>query len=217
MTSLNPLRFDPARCATEVEEYVRLLAERDELTESGDVRPFFRSHLQLAAALSWLAARMPKPDLIAFEFDLFGQFVCDLVVGSSRVRRFCLIEFEDGRHNSLFRHRSRLAPEWSPRFEHGYSQLMDWFWLLRDQAGSQSMEALFGSRDITYDGILVVGRDRFLGPTERQRLEWRREHVVVESKRILCVTFDELAQDVADKLREIELYARSGAEDALDG
>jgi hypothetical protein len=31
---------------------------------------------------------------------------------------------------------------------------------------------------------------------ERLRLEWRREHVVVNSKHIVCVTYDQLVEDL---------------------
>jgi hypothetical protein len=35
---------------------------------------------------------------------------------------------------------------------------------------------------------------------ERLRLAWRREHVVVHSRMIHCVTFDELVRDLLAKL-----------------
>ncbi len=35
---------------------------------------------------------------------------------------------------------------------------------------------------------------------ERLRLEWRREHVIVHSRKIHCVTFDELVADLLAKL-----------------
>jgi hypothetical protein len=70
------------------------------------------------------------------------------------------------------------------------------------------MEARFGKRSIRYVGVLDIGRDQHLQPGERLRLEWRREHVVVNSKHIVCVTYDELLEDL---LFRLEQYGQTGA------
>jgi hypothetical protein len=56
--------------------------------------------------------------------------------------------------------------------------------------------------------VLIVGRDQHLQAGERLRLEWRREHVVVNSKHIVCVTSDELLEDLVFRLDQ---YAAAGA------
>jgi hypothetical protein len=45
-------------------------------------------------------------------------------------------------------------------------------------------------------GLLVIGRDHYMDAGERLRLEWRREHVIVHSRRIHCLTYDELVADL---------------------
>jgi len=69
------------------------------------------------------------------------------------------------------------------------------------------MEARFGKRSIRYTGVLIIGRDRHLDAGERLRLEWRQDHVVVNSKHIVCVTYD---QPLDDLLFRLEKYTASG-------
>ena len=58
------------------------------------------------------------------------------------------------------------------------------------------MEARFGKRSIRYTGVLLIGRDQHLLPGEQLRLDWRTEHVIVNSKQIFCVTYDQLLEDL---------------------
>jgi hypothetical protein len=148
---------------------------------------------------------------IAFEYPLFGDFTCDLVVGDSVKRAYCFTEFEDAGPNSLFvRQGKKATREWSARFDHGYSQIIDWFCKLEDMRKSDAFEARFGARSISYMGVLVVGRDQYLRPGERERLEWRRNHVVVASQNIQLVTYDGLVQDLQARLETFPLSARAG-------
>jgi hypothetical protein len=63
-------------------------------------------------------------DLLATEFSLFGDYACDLVVGGSVNRDFCLVEFEDASPQSVFvKKKGKSTPEWSPRFDRGFSQI----------------------------------------------------------------------------------------------
>ncbi len=70
------------------------------------------------------------------------------------------------------------------------------------------MEARLGKRAVRYTGVLIIGRNQHLQPGERLRLEWRREHVVVNSKHVFCVTYDELLDDLQFRLDQ---YAAAGA------
>jgi hypothetical protein len=63
-------------------------------------------------------------------------------------------------------------------------------------------EARLGKRSIRYIGVLIAGRDQHLQTGERMRLEWRRDHVVVNSRQIVCVTYDELLQDMLFRLAQ---------------
>ena len=87
---------------------------------------------------------------------------------------------------------NRSKSAFGTRFEHGYSQIVDWFYKLDSLQGTREIEERFGQREIYYEGILVIGRDEFLNPTEQSRLKWRKERIVVNSKHILCYTFDQL-------------------------
>ena len=54
---------------------------------------------------------------------------------------------------------------------------------------------------------------------DRLRLQWRREHVVVHSRRVICVTFDELLEDMAFRLESYRLatqYERRGSRSKRD-
>jgi hypothetical protein len=102
----------------------------------------------------------------------------------------------------------RATRAWSPRFDSGYGQIIDWFYKLQVMTDTPDMEARFGKRSIRYTGVLIIGRDQHLQAGERLRLEWRREHIVVNSKHIVCVTYDELLKDL---LFRLDQYSMAGA------
>ena len=72
----------------------------------------------------------------------------------TRSRRACtFVELEDAGPRSLFvKHGDKSTREWSPRFDHGYSQVVDWFHKLQDMTHTATMEARFGKRAIDYTG-----------------------------------------------------------------
>ena len=96
--------------------------------------------------------------------------------------------------------RGRKTSSWAARLEHGFSQIVDWFWLLDDQRQTSAFEAFFGTRQVDLFALLVVGRERDLSTAERQRLTWRRSRVVVNLQHVFCCTFDELAVDLRKRL-----------------
>ena len=211
MKTFEPLTFDPARCRKERGELQRWLARRPLLDEAKHIRPFFRKRRHLAAFIASYSPDIIRFDRLAFEYPLFGDFTCDVAVGDSVKRAYCFIEFEDAGPNSLFVKLGKKATrEWSPRFDHGYSQIIDWFGKLEDMRKSDAFAAGFGARSIRYTGILVVGRDQYLLPGERERLEWRRNNVVVASQKIEVVTFDGLVEDLQGRLETFPLSARAG-------
>lgn len=205
--------FDPhvlaiEECREEVAALQDLLSQTADLPERR-IRAFFRSHRHLSALCGLYGPEIARFDRIAWEYDLFGDFACDLVVGDAVQKAYCFIELEDAGPKSLFvREGKKSTRAWSPRFEHGYSQIVDWFCKLRDREKSDEFENRFGSRSIDYAGVLVVGRNRYLEPGERLRLDWRKTHVVVDSKRIICVTYDDLVDDLLFGLSKYPLGAR---------
>jgi hypothetical protein len=130
---------------------------------------------------------------IATEYDIFGDFTCDLAIGDSVSKTFLLIEFEDAKRNSLFVTKpGKSTPEWGPRLEHGFSQIIDWFWKINDMETSRDYSHRFGGDcdEVDIHGLLVIGRDQHLEPREKARLKWRQKHTIVHSKKIKNIRYD---------------------------
>jgi hypothetical protein len=209
------IEFDPAQCRQEAEQLRDFLATYRDLQERKQVLPFFKDRLQLSAFLGSYHPDIVRYDLVAHELPLFGDFVADLVVGDSKNSAFAFIEFEDASSESIFV-KKKATPDWSPRFEHGFSQLVDWFFKLHEQGQTVDFEDKFGSRTIRHLGILVIGRSEHLGKREEQRLRWRQEYVLLNSKQIHCKTFDQLRDDLLDRLDKFPTAAKDAkaADDA---
>ena len=202
--------LDPATARIEVGELRTLLAENADLNESM-FRGFFRGRLNASALIGHYNPAMQRADCLAYEYPLFGDFRCDLAISDSVSRSCTFVELEDAGPRSLFVRRARKATrEWSPRFDHGYSQIVDWFHKLQDMTNTAGMEARFGKRAIDYAGVLVVGRNQHIDVGEHERLRWRREHVIVNSKRIICVTYDQLLDDLEFRLDWLGPAAQAG-------
>ncbi|WP_313926667.1 hypothetical protein [Anabaena sp. FACHB-1237] len=45
-----------------------------------------------------------------------------------------------------------------------------------------------------------MGRDAFLSDIEKIRLKWRLNKVLVDSRKIICITFDQLTRDIRDRI-----------------
>ncbi len=209
------IEVDFGRCRTDLIEFKSLLDHFrfGTLNERESVLKFFQGHPHLGALIGNVDRNMGHVDRIAFEFDFFGDYAADLAVGDSRKGHYCFVEFENAAPDSIFKKVGRKASlEWSNRFEHGYSQIIDWFWKLHDLARTEAGRARFGHGGaFNYSGLLVIGRSDGLAELERQRLEWRRNKVVVDSKVIRCVTFDELYEDLRFQLERYTPAARANS------
>jgi Domain of unknown function (DUF4263) len=196
------LTFDPRQCRQEVLALRTLLDSQPELEENRVLKPFFEAHHQLTLFLGSFSPEMDQFDLVAFQYSLFGDFSCDIVVGDSQRQAYSFIELEEATATSIFHRQGRKAtPEWSTCFEHGLSQLTDWFWKLDDMSITDDFAARFGRRRAPYFGLLVVGRDNALAAVrEQQRWEWRRRKVIVNSQTIYHVTYDELCDNLLSRL-----------------
>jgi hypothetical protein len=202
--------FSIDECRAELDAFDSLLNSKIELNERDDILPFFRKNTQLASFISSYVPDIANPDRIATEYDIFGDFACDLAIGDSTSKSFLLIEFEDAKPNSLFvTAGAKTTPEWSPRLEHGLSQVLDWFWKLGDMEKSDDYENRFGARHVSFHGLVVVGRDQPLLPRERIRLKWRQDHTVVHSKKVSVVTFDQLSRDLRYRLSRYPQVAQA--------
>ena len=218
MKSLESLTFNPLLCRAELSELAEHLEENTVLHERKHVLPFFRERKHLSAFLGSYITYFSSFDRIAFEYDIFGDFKADLVVGDSQSGRYLFIEFEDASPNSIFdKKRGKSTLEWSPRFEHGFSQLIDWFWKLQDMQQTREFMNRFGHEMVDYYGMLVVGRMGDLEQKERDRLRWRRSRVLVDTTHIICITYDELLKDLDNRLRYSELAYLSEGGPGNDG
>lgn len=95
-----------------------------------------------------------------------------------------VVEFEPGEEDTIFKNQKRKNPEWSTRFEHAFSQIVDWFWALEDQKGSQDFRTTFGDGEITFTSLLVMGRAASLDETKRRRMAWRTKKVLIDSNKL---------------------------------
>lgn len=209
MKTFLPLQFDPATCRSQLAEFQQLLQSKPSLSERGEILPFFRNREHLSAFVASYHPKINRFDKLAFEYDLFGDFTCDLVVGDSIKKSYCFVEFEDAAPNSIFVSKpGKDTPEWAPRFEKGFSQIVDWFGKLDDLEKTDAFEDRFNSRTLDYMGLLIIGRNEYLEPREQKRLKWRQQKLLVNSKHIYCMTFDELCDDLSFRLNNYQFAAQ---------
>jgi Domain of unknown function (DUF4263) len=204
MPDFQPHKVDPVVCRQQVQELQALLSSSPNLGETV-FHDFFETRLQLRALVGLYNPVLLDPDRLAWQYPIFGDFRCDFAIGDWQRKAYTFVEYEDARPNSLFvKQGDKMTREWSPRFESGFSQIIDWFYKLQVMTDTPDMEARFGKRSIKYVGVVIVGREQHLQSGEHMRLEWRHEHVVVNSKHIFCVTYDQL---VAELLYRLDKFA----------
>lgn len=56
----------------------------------------------------------------------------------------------------------------------------------------------FKSEEIKPLSLLIIGRDKFLSASEKRRLDWRKDNVIVHSMTVACLTYDQLLVDLKD-------------------
>lgn len=200
MKGLDSFSIDLKQCLCELEEFENLLRNNSELKENKDILPFFKQRLHLSAFIGFYVPQIVRFNQIKHEFTFYGDFRADLVVGDAINNTYCFIEFEDATKDSIFLDKGRSTSDWSPRFEHGFSQIIDWFWKIDDFKNTSLARSIFGSENIEFYGIIVIGRDAFISPIDKARLTWRLNKVLVDSRKVICITFDQLAIDIRDRL-----------------
>jgi Domain of unknown function (DUF4263) len=139
MSTFSPVPINKKQIRADLKDFRALLDDpgRPDLSESKDILPFFKGHPQLCAFMGTYNPSIVdfKNIVTASEFDIFGDHVADLAVGDTTRHQYCFIEFEDARASSIFRKVSKATPEWAPRFEHGFSQLLDWIlWIENEES-----------------------------------------------------------------------------------
>jgi hypothetical protein len=201
--------FDFKACTEQLIEFEQLLSANPTLSEREVISPFFRKREHLTALLGTLHTNVYKFDRLAYELDLFGAFACDAAVGDSSSHAYCLVEFENADKDSIFKKAGRATSDWSDRFEHGFSQLVDWMWILDDMRGKKAYRETFGCDEINGLSLLVIGRSNFLTDGERERLTWRRENIAIGKSKVHCFTFDELLDALKKKMMHFQMVAMS--------
>jgi hypothetical protein len=195
---LDDFVFDQHALKDELAQYAAFLSSQVDYGERDSILPFFQQHQQLSAALGILASEIQNPDMIAFELDLIGRFKADLVIGNKRTSKFCFVEFEDAKSNSLFVETERSTKKWSPRLEGAFGQVLDWFNIVESLNRTGVLTPTFGNTFIEPSALIVLGRDVYLDQTDRDRLDWRTRHVVVASKKVYFKTFDQVLIEVQE-------------------
>jgi hypothetical protein len=207
MKELRPVEFDPAQLRAELDQLHALLASKTELSERDDIQPFFKARVQLSAYVGAVLPGLCPADLYAFEFDVFGDYTADLMVGNVDQRTYCAVEFEDARPNSVLHATGRSQKEWGRRLEHGFGQLVDWFFAFDDHRNTAGFWRHFGPGHIEFYGLLLIGRSAHLTDHDRYRLRWRSSRVSINTHKIACFTYDDLAATLEQQWRAGSLYS----------
>lgn len=196
MKNLQPHIIDPLNCRVEWDAYETLLKTNPTLAEQKDVLPFFKDRKDLSLLMCNYFPKFSVADRFAHEFSLDGQFVADLIVGDSKKHHYLLVEFEEGRPDSIFKQKGKKATlDWAARIENAYSQLVDWLWKLEDKRSTADFTNTFGNRRATFQGLIVIGKNMNLSPQEKDRLKWRMDSTFINNNAVSVVSFDELKDD----------------------
>ncbi len=203
MRSFASLTLDTSILSSNLTELEALLASEPHLKERDQVIPFFKARAHLIAALGLANNAVELPDRWAHELDLFGDFACDVAAGDSEANAFTLVEFEDAQEYSIFLRlqEGKAMKRWSPRFEHGFSQLVDWAWRISAEGeSSAAFRRVFGNDNPAIHLLLVIGRDADLTKDDLTRLRWRAKQTSLGQFRMSCFTFDGILQSVRRRL-----------------
>jgi Domain of unknown function (DUF4263) len=193
--------FSPKKCRRDLGEYSKLLKTTPKLSERTDILPFFKARHDFSLLISRYLPDIKVADVLAHEYSIYGDFVADLVVGDSKVKRYLLVEFENGYPDSVFRKKAgKNTPDWSSRFEAAYSQLVDWLWKLEEMRTTNEFERTFGKHAI-FQGIIVIGHKMRLSERETDRLRWRMDKTRIDSHAVSCASFDAIEDDFDFSLR----------------
>jgi hypothetical protein len=202
MKRLTPHVFDKHKCRLEWNEFDQHLKKYPVLDENKHVLPFFKARHDLSLLIAKYVPRTANADVLAHEYPLYGDFKADLIVGDSSTHNYLLVEFEDGRPDSIFKKKKgRATPDWAPRFECAFSQLVDWLWMLDDMRSTGGFTTDFGDRHAKFLRLIVIGKGMSLGPQEKSRLRWREDKIMVNSNGVSIVSFEQLSSALDSWLR----------------
>ena len=190
--------FDAAQASVELHSFRAWVTAHTSFSEK-QVLGEIAIRRQMACLLGYTIL-MPAPDLIKFEFEVKGLFRADLVVGNDKSRKFVLVEFEDGKEDSLFKGGTKKYRYWSPRLEHGFGQLLDWGWAKHTHPGDVAFTNSFGGKVLDDCYVVVCGRNPKPGSLEEERFDFRRTRLHLNGVPLQLYTYDNLIDAMEDNL-----------------
>src|SRR6266436_2583959 len=101
-TVLDSVVFDARTFERELTAFETLLSSKANLSETGDIQPFFKRSKQLTAYMGTFAPNIGPATELCFEYEFFGDFKADVLLGSRQAKEFCVVEFEDGKQDTIF-------------------------------------------------------------------------------------------------------------------
>jgi Domain of unknown function (DUF4263) len=154
--TLLPYRFDINECDKQLRELQDFLTTNQEIKEGGEngLQKFFSDRPNLILLLGYWHFGL-EPAFYKPEVNLFSnEFRADFIVADRQKRKFVFVEFEDATEDSIFKLKSKNSDsantsyEWSSRYEHGLSQVIDWYYRMDDYERTNKFEEYFGHRQI---------------------------------------------------------------------
>jgi hypothetical protein len=142
--------FDHVLLKKELDAFGGLLDSEKAVAERR-IQELFKKSLHLTAFIgATFRINIGVAKHVAYEFEIIGDYAADVVLGT-RDRRFCLVELEPGIPSALLRRVGRKSSkEWSREFEHGFSQIVDWFCHLDDFKNTEKFRRNFGHAHIEH-------------------------------------------------------------------
>lgn len=187
MTSWLPLKLDPAVALSQLGELRDYLNVNPRLSESA-VRDFIVARPQIIASFGLLNSAVDRIDRWAPGLDLIAKHECDFVVGDNNRCAYTLVELEEANPESIYQ-RAPTTPYFTNRFNHGYSQIVDWLCVLDGIQETPDFRDHWGqATPPQFVGVLVIGRSPPLTSEGRRRMDWRSAKVRVNFHSVLCLT-----------------------------
>src|SRR5213080_687514 len=114
MKRFEDVLFTASQCKRELDQFGELLARENALLERKDLKPFFEAARQLSAFIGTYVSDIGPADLLAYEFQIAGDFAADVLVGNRQSQTFCMIELEEATSQDIFAGGGRRSTtEWS--------------------------------------------------------------------------------------------------------
>jgi hypothetical protein len=187
--------FNLSQVKKELDQFRDLLNSKKILGER-ELQELFKASLHLTAYVGAAIGNIGIAKLVAYEFQIMGDYGADIAFGN-REKRFCFVELENADPESVLEKVGKKATkEWSRRFEHGFSQIVDWFCHLDDFKKTDRFHKNFGYGHIDFVGLLLIGRNEGLDADDIRRLRWRTHNVIVNSHPVVCMTYDDLYKEL---------------------